>query len=235
MFVDRYDAFVPRSSRSTADGWVGQLQRLIRDGLAAGIRVVVTGDRTLLTGRLAALAENKLVLRMADRADYALAGLYARAIPADMPNGRGFRLPAGDLLQIAVLSAEPQGAAENQALREPRRPGRTAGSRPFRVDPLPVAISSSRRWSCPRARCGSWSEWAATISPRCGSQARLAGHRPVRLRPQHRARRPGGARWPRPGRPGADHAAALDPGRRHPPGPGALAADPVPAPRPPPN
>ena len=49
---------------------VEQLQRLIRDGLSAGLRVVATGDRTLLTGKVAALAEDKIVLRMATRTDY---------------------------------------------------------------------------------------------------------------------------------------------------------------------
>ena len=34
----------------------------MRDGLAAGIRFVVTGDRRLLTGRLAELAASKIVL-----------------------------------------------------------------------------------------------------------------------------------------------------------------------------
>ena len=141
VFVDRYDAFMTALEHIDGGRLLGELQRLIRDGLAAGIRVVVTGDRTLLTGRLGGLAEQKLVLRMADRTDFALAGLHSRAIPRDMPNGRGFLLPGGDLIQAALLSAQGQGAAENQALRDLARRAVADRVRPFRVDPLPLSIS----------------------------------------------------------------------------------------------
>ena len=122
-----YDALVTALEHIDGGRLIQQLQRLMRDGLAAGIRVVVTGDRLLLTGRLAALAENKIVLRMADRADYAVVGLHSRAVPADMPNGRGFTLPGGDLLQIAMLTEQGQGTAENQALRRAGHAGRPFG------------------------------------------------------------------------------------------------------------
>ncbi len=154
VFVDRYDAFCAALEQVDGGRLVGQLHRLFRDGLAAGIRVVATGDRTLLTGRIGTLAEDKLLLRLADRADFALAGLHARAIPADLPNGRGFRLPGTDLLQVAVLSPQATGAAENQALRElAGRPG--AGPfRPFRVDPLPLAITLRLALQLPRPEDG---------------------------------------------------------------------------------
>ena len=141
VFVDRYDAFLTALEHIDGGRLLGELQRLIRDGLAAGIRVVVTGDRTLLTGRLGGLVEQKLALRMADRTDFSLAGLHSRAIPRDMPNGRGFHLPGGDLLQVALLSAQAQGAAENQALRDLARRAARGTDRPFRVDPLPLSIS----------------------------------------------------------------------------------------------
>ena len=141
VFVDRYDVFLTALEHIDGGRLLGELQRLIRDGLAAGIRVIVTGDRTLLTGRLGGLVEQKLVLRMADRTDFALAGLHSRAIPRDMPNGRGFLLPDGDLLQVASLSEQGQGATENQALRELAGRAPTATRPPFRVDPLPQVIS----------------------------------------------------------------------------------------------
>jgi S-DNA-T family DNA segregation ATPase FtsK/SpoIIIE len=110
---------------------------------------VATGDRTLLTGKLAALAEDKIVLRMADRTDYGLVGLNSRSVPATMPSGRGLRLSDGGLLQVALVSADPQGAAQNRELRT--RAGRTAqpASRPFRVDPLPVAITFEQACELP--------------------------------------------------------------------------------------
>jgi S-DNA-T family DNA segregation ATPase FtsK/SpoIIIE len=149
ILVDRYDAFLTALEHIDGGRLLGELQRLIRDGLAGGIRVVVTGDRTLLTGRLGGLVEQKLVLRMADRTDFALAGLHSRAIPRDMPNGRGFQLPGGDLLQVASLSPQGQGAAENQALRDLAGRAVTGAGRPFRVDPLPPSISMTEAFSLP--------------------------------------------------------------------------------------
>ena len=154
VFVDRYDAFVSALEQVDNGRLVIQLQRLIRDGLAAGLRAVVTGDRSLLTGRLAGMAEDKIVLRMADRTDYALAGLNARTTPAAMPGGRGFRMPGGDLLQVAVLSAEVQGAAENRTLREWAERSERPAIRPFRVDPLPAAITYEQASGLPRSDGG---------------------------------------------------------------------------------
>jgi S-DNA-T family DNA segregation ATPase FtsK/SpoIIIE len=149
VFVDRYDVFLTALEHVDGGRMLGQLQQIIRDGLAAGIRVVLTGDRTLLTGRLGALAEQKIVLRMADRTDFTLAGLHARTIPKDMPNGRGFHLPSGDLLQVAVLSAQAQGSTENQVLRELARRSAAPAVRPFRVDQLPLTISHAQALSLP--------------------------------------------------------------------------------------
>ena len=141
VFIDRYDAFVTALEQIDNGRLIEQLQRLVRDGLGAGIRVVATGDRGLLTGKLASLAEDKIILRMADRADYGLAGLSTRSVPAVLPAGRGLRMPAGDLVQVAVLPGDARGAAQNRELRaRAERAGHPAVP-PFRVDPLPVAIT----------------------------------------------------------------------------------------------
>ena len=149
VFVDRYDALVTALEDIDGGRLIQQLQRLMRDGLAVGIRVVVTGDRPVLAGRLASLAENKIILRMADRADYAVAGLNSRTIPADMPNGRGFGIPSADLLQIAVLSEQAQGTTENHALRDLAARSAPPSRPPFRVDALPTAISTEQALALP--------------------------------------------------------------------------------------
>ena len=154
VFIDRYDAFVTAIEQIDHGRLVEQLQRLIRDGLSAGIRVVATGDRTLLTGRLAALAEDKIVLRMADRTDYGLVGLNSRSVPANMPSGRGLRLPDGQLLQVALVSADAQGAAQNRELRTRAGHAGRPVIRPFRVDPLPVAITFEQACELPAGPTG---------------------------------------------------------------------------------
>lgn len=154
VFIDRYDAFVTAIEQIDHGRLVEQLQRLIRDGLSAGLRVVATGDRTLLTGKLAALAEDKIVLRMADRTDYGLVGLNTRSVPAVMPSGRGLRLPGAELLHVALVSADPQGAAQNRELRARAGQAGRPAIRPFRVDPLPVAITFEQACELPAGTGG---------------------------------------------------------------------------------
>lgn len=149
IFIDRYDAFVTAIEQIDHGRLIEQLQRLIRDGLSAGIRVVATGDRTLLTGKLAALAEDKIVLRMADPTDYGLLGLNSRSVPAVMPSGRGIRLPSTELVQVALVSADAQGAAQNRELRVRAGQAGRPAIRPFRVDPLPMAITFEQACQLP--------------------------------------------------------------------------------------
>ena len=48
VFVDRYDTLMTALENIDGGRLIQRLQRLIRDGLAAGIRFVVTGDRRSL-------------------------------------------------------------------------------------------------------------------------------------------------------------------------------------------
>jgi S-DNA-T family DNA segregation ATPase FtsK/SpoIIIE len=64
------------------------LLRLLRDGSAVGLTAVVTADRAVPGGRLAAVARQRLVLPLPDRADYAIAGIPARDVPNRRPQGR---------------------------------------------------------------------------------------------------------------------------------------------------
>jgi S-DNA-T family DNA segregation ATPase FtsK/SpoIIIE len=154
VLVDRYDAFVTGLEQVDNGRLVASFQRLLRDGLAAGIRVVATGDRSLLTGRLGSWAEDKLALRLADRTDYQLVGIPVKAVPAAMPGGRGLRAPGGELLQVAVLGNDVQGAAQNRALRELAGRCRQPAIRPFRVDALPVSITYEQARALPRRGSG---------------------------------------------------------------------------------
>lgn len=146
-----------------ADGWEGlqsafedvdhgrpldALARLVREGAAVGIRVLLTGDRTLLTNRVGAAFHERLVLRMPDPTDYGLAGIPMRHVPADLPAGRALLGDATEV-QLALLPGDPSGAGQVAALE--RIAGR-AGARhsrapapdhlsPMRVEALPGRIS----------------------------------------------------------------------------------------------
>ncbi len=148
-----------------ADGWEGlvtayeavdhgrpveALLRLVREGAGAGIRVVLTGDRTLLGGRAGSAFRDRLVLRFADPADYGLAGIAPRRVPTTMPPGRA--LVGGDVheAQLAVLDAETSGAGQVRALQaagaaaraRPQAVHAHPGLRPLRVEPLPARVEA---------------------------------------------------------------------------------------------
>jgi S-DNA-T family DNA segregation ATPase FtsK/SpoIIIE len=88
--------------------------------------VVVTGDHALLATRIASLIQNRIMLRLADPADAALAGLRPRPLGLTAgdrgashhrpPAGRGVLAPAGHALQIASLGSNPVGSAQTAAL-----------------------------------------------------------------------------------------------------------------------
>jgi S-DNA-T family DNA segregation ATPase FtsK/SpoIIIE len=64
------------------------LLRLVRESAGAGLTCVLSADRAVPGGRLAAAASTRLVLPLPDRADYAVAGVPARAVPGSRPPGR---------------------------------------------------------------------------------------------------------------------------------------------------
>ncbi|WP_018504159.1 FtsK/SpoIIIE domain-containing protein [Parafrankia discariae] len=160
LLLDGYEGFLAAFESFDGAAAVDRLLALARDGPAVGLRILVTTDRRGLTGRLPSTMEQRLVLRMAERADYGLAGLAGSRIPDALPPGRGFLVggPPGRVapewhdaagpveLQVALLVDDPSGSAQAGSLRRMTTPhGRAARRpvpRPFRVDVLPARISA---------------------------------------------------------------------------------------------
>jgi len=71
---------------------VSEVLRLLREGPGAGLRAVVTGDRTALLSRFSSLCERIVLLRLNDRATYGMAGL-----------NRCIRVSISDLSQMHPL------------------------------------------------------------------------------------------------------------------------------------
>jgi S-DNA-T family DNA segregation ATPase FtsK/SpoIIIE len=113
-----------------------------------GLRVVLSGDRGLLSGRAGAAFRDRVVLRLADPADYGLAGISPRQVPADMPPGRALVGPQALEGQVAVLGSDTSGVGQVRCLGEmasearARPPAAHAhpGLLPLRVEPLPARI-----------------------------------------------------------------------------------------------
>ena len=146
LLVDRWEGFVSSFDDIDTGRLTDMFLRLLREGPGAGLRVVVTGDRSLLIGKVASAVEDRLVLRLADRADYSLAGLSVRQLPDAIEPGRAFRAETMGEVQLALLGNDPSGAgqaAELQALFETwaARQALPSYRLPFRVDVMPARVS----------------------------------------------------------------------------------------------
>jgi S-DNA-T family DNA segregation ATPase FtsK/SpoIIIE len=89
LLVDGVEALTTQLDESDPAHGSAALLRLLRDGAAVGLTCVVTADRAVPGGRLAAVARQRIVLPLPDRADYAVAGIPARTVPEMRPPGRG--------------------------------------------------------------------------------------------------------------------------------------------------
>ncbi|WP_369070622.1 FtsK/SpoIIIE domain-containing protein [Kineococcus terrestris] len=131
LLVDGWEAWSPvLAGTEVGDGAGGgtgaeALLRLLREGSAAGVRVAVAGDRPLLTSPLAASAAEVVLLRLADRADAALAGVPVSLVPRAAVPGRGLLVRDGTAHEVQVVLPAQGGPAVD---RPPAR---------LRVAPLP--------------------------------------------------------------------------------------------------
>jgi S-DNA-T family DNA segregation ATPase FtsK/SpoIIIE len=143
LLVDGWEGFVAASDEHDAGRSVDMLLNLLRECAAVGVTVAITGDRSALAARLAGTVARKFVLRLADRADYALASISARAVPESMPPGRAIRADDGAEVQFGFLGSEPttgeQWRIATEVACSTPAPGPT--SAPFHIRALPSRIA----------------------------------------------------------------------------------------------
>ncbi|HEX7163630.1 MAG TPA: FtsK/SpoIIIE domain-containing protein [Trebonia sp.] len=153
VFLDRWEGFTTTLGELDAGSLTDIVTRILGEGASVGVHLVMTGDRSLLAGRISALCEEKLVFKLAEKDDYALAGLRPRDMPDDVPPGRAFRTGTGIEVQVALLSPDTSGQGQAAALREiaasraSRDASVAAARRPFRVDVLPSRITFGEAWN----------------------------------------------------------------------------------------
>jgi S-DNA-T family DNA segregation ATPase FtsK/SpoIIIE len=140
VLLDRWEGFTEELGEIRFGALNDTIMRILRHGPRLGVHLVITGDQSVLYGRVAAAVEDKLAFRLADRDDYALAGLRKRDLPYDIPAGRAFRAGSGIEVQVALLDGEPTGAGQAAALRALAETARrrdadvALSQRPFRVE-----------------------------------------------------------------------------------------------------
>ena len=136
VLVDGWDALQRELEDVDGGAPVEHLLHVLREGASVGVMAVVTGDRALLTGRVAGLFGARLLLRPADPTDLLLAGVPAKDAPTVMPPGRGLLLTAGEHVEVQVCVADP--APDTS----PGRHGDSGARRsPFLVPPVPDRLA----------------------------------------------------------------------------------------------
>lgn len=151
VLLDRWEGFVQAFEDVDAGALIDLWTQILQEGPGAGVKVVISGDRSLLVGRVSTLTEDRVMLPMSDPGDYQAVGLMTRDVPDHLPEGRAFRSEGTQELQVCLLADDPSGPAQVAALQALGRDAtaRHAAERvssppaqvPFRIDPLPTRIT----------------------------------------------------------------------------------------------
>ncbi|HZX37127.1 MAG TPA: FtsK/SpoIIIE domain-containing protein, partial [Streptomyces sp.] len=150
VLLDRWEVFDKTLAEYDSGSLLNGVLGLLREGASVGVHVVVAGDRTVFSTRLSSTTEDKLVLRMNEKAEYSMIGVPQRQVPDDIPSGRALRAADKAEVQIALLDQDTTGQAQAAALQaiaaacvardaEVPRP-----ARPFRVDLLPDRLTAEQ-------------------------------------------------------------------------------------------
>ncbi len=146
LLVDGWEGFLAAVEDIDAGRAVDTFLRLLRDGAAVGLSVLIAGDRSTLAARLSSAVQRRLVFRLSDPADYAVAGLPRHQIPAVMPPGRAVDTADGNEIQLAIFGSDPAPEAQLEAARRlidaaAEREKREPSSRlPFVIRALPAQV-----------------------------------------------------------------------------------------------
>ncbi|SDK24393.1 DNA segregation ATPase FtsK/SpoIIIE, S-DNA-T family [Nonomuraea maritima] len=154
FMLDRWEGFVAAFEGYDYGRLIEATLQLMREGPAVGFRAVVTSDRSGLLGQVSTVFDDRLLLRMSDVADYGLAGLPVKGLPASMPAGRALSMGEHGIVEhhVALLDADPAGPAQVAALQSLARAAggasegawRWKGEPPLRVDALPARVTATQ-------------------------------------------------------------------------------------------
>lgn len=125
-----------------------KVMRILREGPANGIALVVTGDRAIVGDRIAGAINSQYILPLRDVSDYRAAGIMIKELPEHLPPGRALYGPEGHELQMVLACKDSSGDGQHrhvQAITEMVadhwRSQPPTGHTPIRVDTLPTRIT----------------------------------------------------------------------------------------------
>ena len=162
LLLDRWEGFMGTLNEHDGGALTDLVHTLLREGASAGVHLVIAGDQMLLSGRISSLCEDKIVLRLSDRTDASLAGLSPRAIPENLPPGRGYRSINAIEIQVQLVAADPAGPAQVAAVHAlaarltEREAGVPKSARPSRIATLPTQLSFDQAWELVEAPKPMW-------------------------------------------------------------------------------
>ena len=103
LLVDGWERLAGHTHGSVA----AEVRALLEASTGSPLRAVVTGGRAVLAGQLVPLFAQRLVLRLGDPVDLAMAGIPARAVPLNQPPGRALDAGTHREVQIATIGDDP--------------------------------------------------------------------------------------------------------------------------------
>jgi S-DNA-T family DNA segregation ATPase FtsK/SpoIIIE len=152
ILLDRWEGWTPSLGELDHGALTDELFTFLREGASVGIHLIITGDRTLMAGRISTLTEDKIAFRLADRSDFSLISVNPRKIPEEIQPGRAYRSESGIETQVALLDGDSTGQGQAAALTAigaaatERDASLPRSRRPFRVDVLPSRLSFTDAW-----------------------------------------------------------------------------------------
>lgn len=181
LLIDGWERLLSDLGQDQGPDFREQLIRLLREGPAVGLRIVLTSDRSYFSDRLRGFIETKYIFALSDHNDYSNADIK----PAELPNiiGPGHVFFGGIPLretQMLLLNAAPDGNSQHEEFAKLTATTRTRWQShtianpygtPFRVDALPDFISLTEALRLPVA--AGYPEPAITIAVGGDSLSRL--------------------------------------------------------------
>ncbi len=120
LLIDGFAAFRDMYESSVRDSVYSVVQGLAADGRAVGIHVVVSADRPgSIPGAFGSSIQRRIVMRLADEADYSMLGVGQDILSSSSPAGRG--VLDGFELQVAVLGGSVRTADQSDAVERMAR------------------------------------------------------------------------------------------------------------------